>query len=148
MADWIETYRGAVLANEYDRESFMNSRIYAERFDQATWFLLGSIGLTPRTCRKRKRRVAVVRQNFQYLHELTGGQLVVVRSGFTAVGRKHFRFVHQMLDQESGQLVATCDVVAVEASLESGRTTVLPRTYKTAAEGLLVSANRIEAATA
>ena len=141
MAKWVETFRGAVLAAEYDAESFMNSHMYVSRFDQATWFLLGSIGLTPTTCRRRKRRIAVVRQNFQYLRELTGGELVVIKSGFTAVGRKHFRFVHQMVDHESGQMLATADVVAVEASLATGKTGPLPKAYKQRAEALLVSGN-------
>ena len=119
----------------------MNSQIYVSRFDQATWFLLGTIGLTPKTCKKRKRRIAVVRQNFQYLRELQGGELVVVKSGFVAVGRKHFRFVHQMYDQESGRMVATSDVTAVEASLATGRTQALPASYRKSAEGLLVTSN-------
>jgi acyl-CoA thioesterase FadM len=141
VAEWVETFKGAVLAAEYDREAFMNSQIYVSRFDQATWFLLGTIGLTPKTCKKRKRRIAVVRQNFQYLRELQGGELVVVKSGFVAVGKKHFRFVHQMYDQEGGRMVATSDVTAVEASLASGRTQELPASYRKAAEGLLVTSN-------
>ena len=46
-ARWVETFKGAVLASEYDAEASMNSAIYVSRFDQATWFLLQSIGLTP-----------------------------------------------------------------------------------------------------
>ncbi len=141
MAEWVETFKGAILAAEYDREAFMNSQIYVSRFDQATWFLLGTIGLTPKTCKKRKRRIAVVRQHFQYLRELQGGELVVIKSGFVAVGKKHFRFVHQMIDQESGRMVATSDVTAVEANLASGRTVALPAAYRKAAEGLLVTGN-------
>lgn len=141
MAEWVETFKGAVLAAEYDREAFMNSQIYVSRFDQATWFLLGTIGLTPKTCKKRKRRIAVVRQHFQYLRELQGGELVVIKSGFVAVGKKHFRFIHQMYDQETGRMVATSDVTAVEASLSTGRTDALPPSYRKAAEKLLVTSN-------
>jgi acyl-CoA thioester hydrolase len=139
MAEWVETFKGAVLASEYDRESFMNSHIYVSRFDQATWFLFGSIGLTPRTCHERERRIAVVRQNFQYLKELRGGELVIIRSGFTGVGKKHIRFVHQMIDTERDQLVATSDVVAVEASLKTGKTTDFPSSYRQKAEALMVT---------
>ena len=28
MAEWIETFKGAVLASEYDSETHMNSQIY------------------------------------------------------------------------------------------------------------------------
>lgn len=126
MTSWTETFRGAVLASEYDPESSMNSRLYIERFDQATWFLLHEIGVTPRTVRKANRRVAVVRQNFQYVRELRGGELVRIESGFIAVGRKHLRFLHRMFDVETGALLASSDVTAVQAGLESGTTEALP----------------------
>lgn len=126
MTSWTETFRGAVLASEYDPESSMNSRLYIERFDQATWFLLHEIGVTPRTVRKANRRVAVVRQNFQYVRELRGGELVRIESGFIAVGRKHLRFLHRMFDVETGALLASSDVTAVQAGLESGTTELLP----------------------
>ena len=126
MSVWTETFRGAVMASEYDPESSMNSRLYIERFDQATWFLMHTIGVTPRSIRQQGRRVAVVRQNFQYVRELRGGELVRIESGFIAVGRKHLRFLHRMFDVESGALIATSDVAAVQASLETGTTVALP----------------------
>ena len=84
MAEWIETLKGAVLASEYDSESHMNSQIYVARFDQATWFLLHSIGITPRAIKKAGRRIAVVRQGYQFVKEIKGGELVVIESGFVA----------------------------------------------------------------
>ena len=123
---WIETFRGAVLASEYDPESSMNTRLYSVRFDQATWFLLHAVGITPKGTKAAGRRVAVVRQNFQFIRELHGGELIVVKSGFIAVGKKHFRFLHRMFDVESGDLLATSDCTAVQASLETGRTVPLP----------------------
>ena len=118
MGEWIETYKGAVVASEYDSETHMNSQIYVSRFDQATWFLLQSIGITPRTVKRARRRIAVVRQSYQFLEELRGGELVVIQSGFVAIGSKFFRFLHRMLDGETGRLIATSDYTAVEASLE------------------------------
>lgn len=145
MAEWIETYRGAVLASEYDPQAHMNAGIYVSRFDQATWFVLSSIGITPTVMRKAGRRIAIVRQGFQYLQELTGGQLVTVESGFVAVGRKHMRFQHRMFDVETGQMVATSDCTAVQASLKTGRSVALSAAQRKAAEARLVTANVAEA---
>ncbi len=125
-SNWIETFRGAVLAAEYDPESTMNSRLYIERFDQATWFLMHAIGVTPKSIKAAGCRVAVTRQNFQYVRELRGGELVRIESGFIAVGKKHLRFLHRMLDVESGALIASADVVSVQASLETGKAIPLP----------------------
>jgi len=144
MSNWTETFKGAVLASEYDPEASMNSRLYIERFDQATWFLLHAINVTPRKIKKAGRRIAVVRQNFQYVRELRGGELVRVESGFIAVGRKHLRFLHRMFDVETGALIATSDVTAVQASLKSGKTLKLPKEQVAAANGLTITDAEID----
>lgn len=144
MSNWTETFRGAVMAAEYDPEASMNSRLYIERFDQATWFLLHSIGVSPRSIKKAGRRIAVVRQNFQYVRELRGGELVRIESGFIAVGRKHLRFLHRMFDVESGAMIATSDVTAVQASLESGTTVQLPDDQTEKAKALTITDAEID----
>src|SRR3974377_2110030 len=113
MSNWVHTFKGAVLASEYDFTSHMNSHMYVSRFDQATWFLLHAIGLTPASIREKNLRIAIVRQNYQFLEELRGGELVVIKSGFVAVGEKYFRFIHQMYNDGTGQMVGTSDCGAV-----------------------------------
>lgn len=144
MSGWTETFRGAVMASEYDPQASMNSRLYIERFDQATWFLMHSIGVSPRSIKKEGRRVAVVRQNFQYVRELQGGELVRIESGFIAVGRKHMRFLHRMFDVESGAMIATSDVTAVQASLDSGTTVPLPEELAAKAKSLTITEDEID----
>ena len=144
MADWIETYKGAVLATEYDPDAHMNTQLYASRFDQATWFLMASIGITPKKIKRQNRRVAVVRQGHQFLRELTGGELVVIHSGFIAVGKKYLRFVHRMFDAESGAMIATSDCTSVQASLKTGKSVKLPNEVATKAENHLVTWNVAE----
>ncbi len=141
MRAWIETFKGAVLAAEYDAASHMNSNLYVTRFDQATWFLLHSIGVTPRSMKKAARRIAVVRQSYQYVHELRGGELVMIESGFVAVGAKFFRFLHRMRDAETGALIATSDCTAVEANLKSGKSVPLPKPVQKQLQARLVTAN-------
>ncbi len=146
MSDWVKTFRGVVLASEYDSSSYMNSRMYVSRFDQATWLLLHSIGLTPSTMKERRLRVAIVRQNYQLMRELRGGELVQVRSGFLAVGDKYFRFLHQMFDEEGGAMVSTCDCVAVQAALDTHHSLPLDDALRERAKAHLVTDNRPERA--
>jgi len=141
MAEWVHTFKGAVLASEYDFASHMNSRMYVSRFDQATWFLLHAIGMTPASMKQQNLRIAIVRQNFQFLEELRGGELVEIKSGFLSVGEKYFRFLHQMYNDESGKMVATCDSVAVQASLESGKSVPLTQSLQEKAKHYLVTSN-------
>src|SRR5689334_1821948 len=125
MSDWVNTFKGAVLASEYDSASHMNSHMYVSRFDQATWGLLHAIGITPAAMQDKNQRIAIVRQNYQFLEELRGGELVIIKSGFLAVGEKYFRFLHQMYNDVSGKMVATSDCVAVQASLNEGKSVAL-----------------------
>jgi acyl-CoA thioester hydrolase len=138
-ARWVETFKGAVLASEYDAEAYMNSQMYVSRFDQATWFLLQSIGLTPDRIKKQKLRVAIVRENYQFLAELRGGELLTIKSGFFAVGGKYIRFIHQMFNSVTARMVATSDCTAVLASITSGKSVSLPGSLRKAAETHLVS---------
>jgi acyl-CoA thioester hydrolase len=141
MAEWVHTFKGAVLASEYDFASHMNSRMYVSRFDQATWFLLHAISVTPASMKQNGLRIAIVRQNYQFLEELRGGELVEIKSGFLAVGEKYFRFLHQMYDDETGKMVATCDSVAVQASLESAKSVPMTRDLQERAKRYLVTSN-------
>jgi acyl-CoA thioester hydrolase len=138
-ARWVETFKGAVLASEYDAEAYMNSQMYVSRFDQATWFLLQSIGLTPDRIKKQNLRVAIVRENYQFLAELRGGELLTIKSGFFAVGGKYIRFIHQMFNSVTARMVATSDCTAVLASVKSGKSVPLPGSLRKAAEAHLVS---------
>ena len=146
MSDWVKTFRGVVLASEYDAASYMNSRMYVSRFDQATWLLLHAIGLTPSTMKESRLRVAIVRQNYQFMRELRGGELVQVRSGFLAVGDKYFRFLHPMFDEESATMLATCDSVAVQAALQTNQSVPLDDVLRERAKAHLVTDNRPERA--
>jgi acyl-CoA thioester hydrolase len=141
MADWIETFKGVIDAREYDPNAHMNTQAYVTRFDQATWFLLAAVGLTPRTVRERKRRVAVLRQSFNFVHELKGSELIVIRSGFVAVGEKHLRFQHRMIDAETDQLMAACGGTAVEVDLDNERAVPIENGIKDRAKAQLVTIN-------
>ena len=141
MTDWIETYKGVISASEYDPKSHMNTHAYVSRFDQATWFLMAHVGLTPRSVADKGNRIAVLRQNFQMVNELQGWELISIRSGFIAVGNKHMRFQHRMFDTETDQMMATSDCTAVVASLETGRSTSLEQAVAEAAKRLLVTDN-------
>ena len=64
-----------------------------------------------------------------------------IKSGFLAIGEKYFRFLHQMYNDETGKMVATCDSVAVQASLESGKSVPMTEELQEKAKRHLVTAN-------
>jgi acyl-CoA thioester hydrolase len=91
--------------------------------------------------KQKNLRVAIVRQNYQFLKELRGGELVEIKSGFLTIGEKYFRFLHQMSSDDPGRMAATCDCVAVQASLETGKSVPLTKALRSAATRHLVTPN-------
>lgn len=138
MSSWVESYRGVVKATEYDAESSMNSSLYVTRFDQATWMLLHTVGMTPALLRAEGQRIAVYRQYYRFLRELRGGDLVMIRSAFIAVSARHARFIHRMTDHADGTLVATADYTGGLASLATQQTIPLPEAARAKAEAMVI----------
>jgi acyl-CoA thioester hydrolase len=112
MADNI-TYRGAVYPWHCDHMGHMNVMWYVGKFDEATWHLFASIGLTPSYLRDGTRGMAGVQQNISYKRELMAGDIVEIRSRIIEMREKVIRFEHEMINVGTGEVAATCDLTAV-----------------------------------
>jgi acyl-CoA thioesterase FadM len=64
------TYRGVVYPWQCDHMGHMNVMWYTGKFDEATWNLFASIGITPTYIRESNNGVAGVQQNIAYKKEL------------------------------------------------------------------------------
>lgn len=122
----IDTYRGTVYPRHLDHMDHMNVAYYVEKFDEGVWHLFASIGLTPSYMRAKNRGMAAVEMNIRYLRELCAGDLVVVRSGIVKVTGKSLHMVQEMLNGETGELVALETAVAVHLDREARRATPFP----------------------
>src|SRR5437879_9153028 len=75
------TYRGTVYPWQCDHMGHMNVMWYVGKFDEATWHVFASLGLTPSFLRQHDRGMAGVQQNTSYKRELRAGDIVAIRSG-------------------------------------------------------------------
>ena len=75
------TYRGAVYPWHCDHMGHMNVMWYVGKFDEATWNLFASIGITAAYVREQRHGMAGLQQNITYKKELHAGDVVVVRFG-------------------------------------------------------------------
>jgi acyl-CoA thioester hydrolase len=66
----LETYRGAVYPWHCDHMGHRNVMWYVGKFDEATWNLFASLGVTPAYLREQSRAMAAVQQNITYKREL------------------------------------------------------------------------------
>ena len=125
MAQTIETYRGAVYPWHCDHIGHMNVMWYVGKFDEATWNLFASIGMPP-TYLRDTAGMAAVQQNISYKRELHAGDVVAVRSHFLEVRDKVLRYVHEMVNGETGEVAALCELTVVHLDRATRRSTPLP----------------------
>ena len=107
------TYRGAVYPWQCDHIGHMNVMWYVGKFDETTWHLFAQIGLTPSYLRESGRGMAAVQQNISYKRELLAGDIVEIRSRILELRDKVLRFGHDMINVESGETAASCELTGV-----------------------------------
>lgn len=121
MSDSILTYRGSVYPWHCDHVGHMNVMWYVGKFDEATWQLFNAIGLTPSYLRETRRGMAAVDQHIAYVKELRAGAVVSIRSSILEVKEKSIRFVHEMVNDETGEVAARTTLKAVHLDTELRR---------------------------
>jgi len=106
MADSILTYRGMVYPWHCDHMGHMNVMWYVGKFDEASWHLLASVGLTPTRLRNESIGIVGVEQHIEYKRELLAGDLITIRSSVQEVREKVIIFTHEMTNEETQELAA------------------------------------------
>lgn len=117
--DFIEIYRGAVMPWECDDFGHMNSRFYMARFSDGAGHLWQAIGFDKRSMLERRRGTVVLELRLNYLREVRSGTMLVAKSTLTRVEGRTLTFVHYMFDAETGEAVATGEVIAIMLDLDA-----------------------------
>jgi len=122
----IITHRGTVYPWQCDHMGHMNVMWYVGKFDESSWQLLSTLGLTVERFRRAGFGMAAVEQHIQYKRELHAGDLITIRSGILEVGNKSLRIVHEMRHDASGELSATMTAVGVCLDAATRKSRPLP----------------------
>ena len=133
----LETYRGVVYPHQLDHMDHMNVQWYTSKFDEATWHLFSSVGITSVYIRSKSRGMAAVEQTTKYKAEAMSGDLLVVKSKILEVKQKVIRFVHTMYNSETEMVVATSELVAVHLDREKRQACTIPEEIKGNCEKLM-----------
>jgi acyl-CoA thioester hydrolase len=120
------TYRGAVYPWHCDHVGHMNVMWYVGKFDEATWQFFNILGLTPGYLRSQKRGMAAVDQHISYMRELRAGSVVSVRTALVGFKEKSIQFVHEMIDDEKGDVVAKTALKGVHLDTELRKSCPFP----------------------
>ena len=99
----------------------MNSRFYMARFSDGGGHLWQAIGFDKPTMLAKRRGTVVLELRLNYLREVRSGAMLVVKSAVTRIEGRTLTFVHYMFDAETGEAVATGEVIAIMLDLDARR---------------------------
>jgi acyl-CoA thioester hydrolase len=139
MAGSIVTYRGTVYPWHCDHMGHMNVMWYVGKFDEATWHLLASIGLTATRLRQDGIGMAAVEQRIEYKRELLAGDLLTIQSSIQEVRDKIVVFTHEMMKNETGELAARTVLTGICMDTSTRRARPLPADIRDRAAELFVA---------
>ena len=137
MSGFEVTYRGTVYPSQCDHMGHMNVMWYVGKFDEATWQLFTRLGLSSSRMRNEGIGMAAVEQHIEYKRELRAGDAITVSSRIAEIKEKSVRFVHEMRNDETAEIVATTTLVGVCINLTTRRATPLPADFREQVAGLI-----------
>ena len=120
------TYRGTVYPWHCDHMGHMNVMWYVGKFDEATWQLMASIGLSPERLRRDGIGMVAVEHHLEYKRELIAGDLLTIRSSVQEVREKSLLFLHEMTNQETQELAARTTLTGVCIDMNTRKAQPLP----------------------
>ena len=120
------TYKGCVYPWQCDHVGHMNVMWYVGKFDEATWHLLASAGLTGKRMREEGIGMVAVEQRIEYKRELLAGDLITIRSWFQEVREKALLFVHEMANEETQGVAARTFLTGVCLDAKTRKARALP----------------------
>ena len=141
MESKLLTYKGLVYPWQCDHMGQMNVMWYVGKFDEATWAFFASVGLIPASLRASDRGMAALEQNITYQREAMPGDLLEIFSRPIEVTNKTLRFSHEMLDAETRQVAATCELVGVHLDTKTRKSVALPDDVRQTAMAMIDVSN-------
>ena len=133
------TYRGAVYPWHCDHMRHMNVMWYVGKFDEATWNLFATLGLTRQFLAANERGMAAVEQNIAYKRELIEGDVVSIYTQVLEIKDRVIRFSHEMRSGDGAEIAATTILTAVHLDTAARKATAFPADVKDKAQALLAT---------
>ena len=140
MSHVLETARGTVHRWQCDHMGHVNVRAYGEFFEEACWQYYAMIGILPSRLRSGEIHMAAVQQDTSYRRELLGGDVVMVRTAMLEARDKVLRFVHEMVNCETGEVAATSAFTVVCLDADERKSRPFPPDVLDKARALLAGA--------
>ncbi len=115
----------------------MNVRHYAAFFDDAGWHMLAMAGISLAEVKRRGLGTVMASLTLEFHHEITAGQLALLRGAFTRVGTKSFSHELRLYEADSMAHCATQKSVEVCFDTRERKGIALPEDMKRKLEAAL-----------
>jgi acyl-CoA thioester hydrolase len=127
---WFDLTRTVVLPAHCDGYGHMNVRHYAGFFDDAGWHMLAMAGISLSEVKARGLGTVMASLAIEFHHEITSGQLALVRGAVTRVGTKSFGHELRLYEADSMTHCATQKSVEVCFDTKARKGVPLPEDIK------------------
>lgn len=134
---WFDLSRTIVLPAHCDSYGHMNVRHYAGFFDDAGWHILGCAGISLADVRGRGLGTVVATLTIEFHHEITAGQLALIKGAVTRVGSKSFGYELRLYEADSMTHCATEKAVEVCFDTQARKAVALPDDLKRKLEAVV-----------
>ena len=134
---WFDLTRTVVLPAHCDGYGHMNVRHYAGFFDDAGWHILGMAGISLSEVKARGLGTVMASLTIEFHHEITAGQLALIRGAVTRVGTKSLAHELRLYEADSMTHCATQKSVEVCFDTKARTGVPLPEDLKRKLEALI-----------
>lgn len=115
-------HRAAISSDYLDEMGHMNVRWYIALFDQAAWNFFASIGLNQTYFEVERGGIFALQQFIRYLAEVRAGETIAIRTRLLGRSAKRAHFMQFMINESSGVLASTIEVLSSHVNLAVRRT--------------------------
>ena len=121
---------GHTIPDSYmDEMGHMNIQYYVHIFNRAAWGLFDWLNMGLEAFQKIDGGMFALEQHIRYVAEVHVGEQVIVHSRLLGVSAKRLHFMQFMLNDSTGKLAATFEVLASYADLSARRTAPFPEQF-------------------
>ncbi len=118
--------RKTIPKSYLDAMGHMNIRYYIGVFDDAAWRFFAQFGMDMAYYQTENGGAFALEQHIRYLAEVHAGERVAIHSRLLGRTAKRIHFMKFMVNETTGKLAATLEVVGSHADIAKRRTSPFP----------------------
>lgn len=141
----LPCYHRATIPEAYlDVMGHMNIRHYMGLFDDAAWGFFAAFGMTEAYYQTTSGGAFALEQHVRYLAEVHVGETVAIYTRVNGRTAKRIHFIHFMVNETTGKLAATLEVLGSHANTTTRRTTPFPAEIAASLDAMLARHGQLD----